>query len=133
MTANYREVFQPETVAKIDSLVGKDYDLDYILEFINEYSEYDFVDYYEKYVKYGDEYGYSIVDAFLTRFDLESLDLLPDSYYGWFDSPATFAEERFEDELRNFPSCIVVDWEETAKALLEYDFSRVDDYYFLNL
>ena len=47
LQVNYKEVFAIETVEKIEELIEDNYDLDDILEFVDNNSEADLVVYYE--------------------------------------------------------------------------------------
>ena len=65
LTANYKEVLAADTVEQIDNLIEENYALDDMLEFIDNYNESDFVNYYEEYVRCGEAIGYDAVDALI--------------------------------------------------------------------
>jgi hypothetical protein len=110
------------TVEFINELVAESYCQDDIYDFINEHSEEDFVNYYEEYVGFGEEYCYEAVDAFIAAFGIECVSHFSDAYRGQYDSEAEFAEEFVTDVEGNIPSYIVVDWEATWNYNLKYDF-----------
>jgi hypothetical protein len=119
LTSNYRDVFAPETLTLIDGFVDSLYDLDAILEFIDEHSEEDFREYYELYVELGESHSYEAVDGFIELNDLFDLKHFEKAYIGYFPSAADFAEDFFEGETSRMDYRIVIDWEETARFLLD--------------
>ena len=130
LTSNYREVFSEETLALIDKLREELYDLDAMLEFIDENSEGDFQERYELYVELGEAHSYEAVDAFISLNDVWDLPSFGDAYIGEFDSPEAMAEEYFDGETDMMDYRIVIDWRETAEYLLQHDVDRKDDFYF---
>ncbi len=126
--ANYKEIFATETVAKIDELIEDNYALEDILQFIDENSEKDFLDYYEEYVNQGEKLGYDVVDAFVGYHGLSCVEYCEDAFRGCYDSGAEFAEEFYDDA--QVPSFLVVDWEATWEQSLSDDFDFVDVYVF---
>lgn len=129
-TSNYKEIFSKETVTKIEELVEDNYALDDIVEFIDENSEEDFINYYEEYVEQGENVGYDVVDAFVEEFGLSYVEHAEDAYFGTYSSKAEFAEE-FITEAYSIPDCVVIDWEETFEQSLTYDFTiHTDGYVF---
>jgi len=65
LTVNYKEIFKAETVEFIDELLEDNYDLNSILEFVDEHSEDDLLTYYVDYVDQGESslsYDYDAVD-----------------------------------------------------------------------
>lgn len=130
LTANYRETLAPETLTAIDAFTEDNYDLGAILEFIDEHSESDFVQYYEEYVELGESYCYEAVDAYLTLYDVDELSEFASKYIGEFSSAARMAEEYFEYEADSLDHRISIDWDETGKYLIDHDVDCVGDYYF---
>ena len=131
LTANYREVFSTETVAKIDELVEDNYALDDILEFIDANSEVDFISYYEDYVKVGENIGYDVVDAFVKLHgDMGYVTDVEDAFRGVYRDEETFAEEYYDDVYGEVPAFLVIDWKATWEQSLRYDFDFVDGYVF---
>ena len=57
LTANYPDTLKEETATVIENLLGDNYELTDMLEFIDENSEEDFVTYYEEYVEQGEKVG----------------------------------------------------------------------------
>jgi hypothetical protein len=131
MTANYKEVLQPETVEFIEeNCVEGEYDLDDALNFIDEHNEDAFVAYYDEYIRVGEILGYDVVDAFIEYHgDVSYVENVEDAYRGVYSSEAEFAEEFYSD-LGDVPVGLVIDWEATWKQNLYYDFDFVDGYVF---
>lgn len=129
--ANYKEVFATATVEKIEQLVEDNYDLDDILEFIDNNSEDDFVSFYEDYVKVGENIGYDVVDAFVNfHGSMSYVENVEDAYHGTYYDEETFAEEYYNEIYGEVPAFLVVDWEATWKQSLTYDFDFVERYVF---
>ena len=128
--ANYKEVFAAVTVEKIDELVEDNYDLDDILEFIDNNSEADLVAYYEDYCTAGERIGYDVVDAFVKYHGMSYIEYVEDAFRGVYRDGATYAEEYYEDVYGEVPSFVVVDWEATWNQSLSYDFDFIDGYVF---
>lgn len=124
LSANYKEVFATETVEKIDELLEENYELDSMLEFIDNNNEDDFVAYYEEYVRCGEAIGYEAVDALIDEMgcvaDIENCD---ERYQGCYSSTADFAEEMVSEIYGDIPSIVVVDWEATWDSALRYDYT----------
>jgi antirestriction protein len=123
LTANYKETLNTETVEKIDELIDENYALDDMLEFIDEYNENDFVNYYEEYCRCGEAIGYDAVDALIGEMgsvsDIEGCD---DRFRGWYESEADFAENYYSD-LYDVPCALVIDWQATYDSSLRYDYT----------
>ena len=130
LTANYKETLSTATVEKIDELLEDNYALDDILEFIDQYSEEDFVSYYEAYVDQGEEIGYDVVDAFINENGIDNVEHAQDAYRGQYDSEADFAEEFTTEIHGEMPSFVVIDWQATWDTNLTYDFDFVDGFVF---
>lgn len=127
LTATYKEVFNTETVEKIDELIDESYCLDDMLVFIDEYSEDDFVAYYEEYVRCGEAIGYEAVDALIEAMgDVSYVEDCEERYQGHYHNEAEFAEE-FYSGLYDVPSALVIDWQATWDTSLRYDFTSCSD------
>jgi hypothetical protein len=129
-TANYKEIFNPPTVEKIEELLEDNYSLGDILEFIDQNSEEDFVSFYEDYVSQGENVGYDVVDAFVEYHGLSCVEYCEDAFKGCYDSEADFAEEFVNDVYGDVPAFVVVDWQATWDQNLAYDFDFVNGYVF---
>ena len=131
-TANYKEIYSDQTVEKIDELLEENYALEDILEFIDAHTEEEFVSFYEEYVESGEEIGYDVVDAFVEHYgDISYVKYVKDAYRGHYSSQSDFAEEYLSDVYGDvIPSWVVVDWEQTWKQSLSYDFDYVDGFVF---
>jgi hypothetical protein len=130
LQVNYKEIFSDKVVAKIDELLEDNYDLDDILEFVDQNSEADFVSFYEEYCTAGENIGYDVVDAFVKYHGISYVENVEDAFRGVYYDEATFAEEYYSDVYGELPAFVVVDWEATWKQSLTYDFDFVDGYVF---
>jgi hypothetical protein len=133
LTINYKEVFAAATVEKIEEFIEDNYDLDDMLEFIDNNSEADFVAYYEDYVKAGENIGYDVVDAFVKhQGSMSYAENVEDAFHGVYYDEETFAEEYYNNVYGgdSIPAFLVVDWKETWEQSLSYDFDFVDGYVF---
>jgi len=119
LTVTWKETLEPQTVKMIEGLLEENFDLDAILIFIDENSEEDFKEYYKLYVELGEAHDYEAVDGFIELNDLFDLKHFEKAYIGWFESAADFAEDFFECETSRLDYRIVVDFEETARFLLD--------------
>jgi len=129
LTANYKETLSTDTVEKIDELLEDNYELSDILEFIDAYSEDDFVSYYEEYVRCGEAIGYEAVDALIEEMgDVSYIQDCDEKYRGEYESTADFAEE-FYSEMYDVPAALVVDWEATWDTSLRYDYTACEKGY----
>jgi hypothetical protein len=129
--ANYKEVFATETVEKIEQLVEDNYALDDILEFVDQNSEADLVAYYEEYCTAGENIGYDVVDAFVKYHgDICYVENVEDAFRGVYYDEETFAEEYYSEMYNDLPIGLVIDWEQTWKQSLSYDYDFVDGYVF---
>jgi len=117
---NYKEVYEQETVSKIEELLEDSYSLEDIINFIDENSEADFRNFYEEYVTVGEEYSYGAVDAFIEEFGLHSLvgDNFQDAYRGQWESKASYAENYVSDcYVVDLPGFLEIDWEASFENL----------------
>ena len=129
LTQSYKEFLQEDTVEYIDKLLAEEtYDLQAMLEFIDENTEGEFVAYYEEYVEQGEAHGYNVVDAFVKEFGIEDVAYVGEAFVGCYASEADFAEE-FYNEQYNIPCELVVDWQQTWDSNLYYDFTFVPEGY----
>ena len=102
-----------------------------MVDFIKEYGEKKFRDYYEDYYRAIDDLGEDIVNAFIEVFYIESIGNIEESYQGQM-SGAEFAEQIASDYgyIRgDLPSWIEIDWKESWDNL-SYDYCEQDGYIF---
>jgi hypothetical protein len=125
LTANYTEIFKPETVEFIQELLDDNYELTDILEFADAHSEEDLVTYYVDYVDQGERCGFNVVDAFVSEFGIEDVRYVGEAFCGGYRSEADFAEEYYNEQY-NIPCELVVDWQQTWNSSLYYDFTFVN-------
>lgn len=134
LTANYKDTLKPETVAVLEELCGENGEGDYYLEdaliFIDEYSEEDFVEYYEEYVELGEQYTFPAVEAFVSLAGIDELEHFTDAYIGEFVSDTAMAEDYLDYESSVADCRLCIDWRETADYLLAHEVDRVGSYYF---
>ena len=131
LQVNYKEIFSAEVVEKVDQLVEDNYALDDILEFIDNNSAEDFISYYEEYCTAGENIGYDVVDAFVKYHgSMSYVENVEDAFRGVYYNEETFAEEYYSEIYGDVPAFLVVDWEQTWKQSLSYDFDFVDGYVF---
>jgi hypothetical protein len=130
-TTNYKDVLSPETVRYIETeLLPNNFDLDSILQFLDENGEDSFNEHYMKYVELGEEYNFDPVDAFIKENSIEDIKYFPDAYIGEYLNARDMAEEFFEYETERLDYRIVIDYEETAQYLLDHEVDKVGDFYF---
>ncbi|UNH61134.1 hypothetical protein SSZBM1_17 [Synechococcus phage S-SZBM1] len=121
LTSSYKEFLSANAVEKIDELLEDNYSLEDILEFIDNYNEDDFVNYYEEYVRCGEAIGYDAVDALIgENGNLSCIEDCDERYQGMYSDEAEFAEERTTQDY-NIPDCVVVDWQATWDRHFYYD------------
>ena len=108
-----------------------------MVDFIKEYGEKNFRDYYETYNRLCEDYGQNLVDEFAENFDVDSVDHFEDIYQGQYDSGADFAKEIATDcgYIKSYqgdlPSWIEIDWEKTWDNL-SYDYTEIGGHIFSN-
>ena len=102
-----------------------------MVDFINEYGEKKFRDYYEDYYRAVDDLGEDIVNAFIEVFYIESIGNIEESYQGQMTG-SEFAQQIASDYgyvRGDLPSWIEIDWEESWDNL-SYDYCEQDGYIF---
>ena len=102
-----------------------------MVDFIKEYGEKKFRDYYEDYYRAVDDLGEDIVDAFIEVFYIESIGNIEESYQGQMTG-AEFAEQIASDYgyvRGDLPNWIEIDWKESWDNL-SYDYCEQDGYIF---
>ena len=102
-----------------------------MVDFIKEYGEKKFRDYYEDYYRAVDDLGEDIVNAFIEVFYIESIGNIEESYQGQM-SGAEFAEQIASDYgyvRGDLPSWIEIDWKASWDNL-SYDYCEQDGYIF---
>ena len=103
-----------------------------MVDFIKEYGEKNFRDYYEDYYRAIDDLGEDIVNAFIEVFYIESIGNINESYQGEYSSGAEFAEQLAVDCCEvpsNLSSWIEIDWKASWDNL-SYDYCEQDGYIF---
>ena len=131
-TTTYRDTLAPETVQYIETeLLPNRYDLQSILEFIDENGEDSFNECYPEYVELGEQYGFEAVDCFLKNVGgPDDLHQFHNAYLGEYFNARYMAEEFFDGETDRLDYRIVIDWAETAEYLLDHEVDRFDDFFF---
>ena len=123
---------QEETKELLDEY-NEEYCWEYndMVDFIKEYGEKNFRDYYEDYYRAVDDLGEDIVNAFIEVFYIESIGNIEESYQGEMTG-AEFAEQIASDYgyIRgDLPSWIEIDWKASWDNL-SYDYCEQDGYIF---
>ena len=108
-----------------------------MVDFIKEYGEKDFREYYETYNRLVDDYGQGVVDEFIEDFDISTIENFEDMYQGQWDSGGQFAKSICEDcgdIPRYIPSWIesAIDWEKVWDNGLSYDYTELSDGHIFN-
>ena len=125
---------QEETKELLDEY-NEEYCWEYndMVDFIKEYGEKNFRDYYEDYYRAVDDLGEDIVNAFIEVFYIESIGNINESYQGEYNSGAEFAEQLARDccDIRDehISSWIEIDWKASWDNL-SYDYCEQDGYIF---
>ena len=105
-----------------------------MVDFIKEYGEKKFRDYYEDYYRAVDDLGEDIVNAFIEVFYIESIGNIEESYQGQM-SGEEFAQQIATDcgYIKSYqgdlPSWIEIDWKASWDNL-SYDYCEQDGYIF---
>ena len=118
---------QEETKELLDEY-NEEYCWEYndMVDFIKEYGEKNFRDYYEDYYRAVDDLGEDIVNAFIEVFYIESIGNINESYQGEYNSGAEFAEQLAIDCCEvpsNLSSWIEIDWKASWDNL-DYDYTE---------
>jgi hypothetical protein len=116
--ANYREVFNAETLAKIDKLCEADHDLIFLIKLVDRFGEDDFVDHIDTYLELTEDFYDEVIETFLDGVgDFSDLKYLRNSYHGQYTTGADFVEDHFAGEFNNLPWFVVVDYEQSWEQL----------------
>ena len=104
-----------------------------MVDFIKEYGEKDFREYYESYNMLCEDYDKELVDAYIEIYNTNGIDYFQDSYQGQLTG-AEFAKEIVSDcgyIKGDLPFWIEIDWEKTWDNL-SYDYTEIDGHIFNN-
>ncbi len=129
LSTSYKEIFKVETVEFIDELLDDNYDLNSILEFVDEHSEDDLLTYYVDYVDQGEKCGFEVVDAFVELNGFCDVENCEDAYVGTYESTNDFVEELIEEQGGCVPDFVIVDLDATWGRSLCYDYDVVESGY----
>ena len=119
---------QEETQELLDEY-NETYDWSYndMVDFIKEYGEDKFREYYEQYGSLVDDYGQGLVDEYIECYFLDAIDHFEDAYSGEYESGAEFAEQMVSDMgyvNNNIPSWVEIDWQATWENLSD-DYAEI--------
>ena len=119
---------QEETQELLDEY-NETYDWSYndMVDFIKEYGEDKFREYYEQYSSLVDDYGQGLVDEYIECYFLDAIDHFEDAYSGEYESGAEFAEQMVSDMgyvNNNIPSWVEIDWQATWDNLSD-DYTEI--------
>ncbi len=131
LSSNYKEVFNKETVEKIEELTEYSYGLDEVLDFLDTYGE-DKVEYFEPYFQAIENIGcddaQEVVDRYVNDNGIEYVEGIDELYMGNYQSV-----EEFIDELElidyDIPSWLVIDYEATWESALRFDYDKIESSY----
>jgi antirestriction protein len=116
-------VMKEETKELLENVM----DEDLALEFLKEYDEDQFVEYYEQYETLVSDYGQGLVDEYIEYYFLDAIDHFEDAYQGEYESGAEFAEQMVSDMgyvNNNIPSWVEIDWQSTWDNLSD-DYAEI--------
>ena len=114
---------QEETQELLENVV----DEDLASEFLKEYDEDQFVEYYEQYETLVSDYGQGLVDEYIEYYFLDAIDHFEDAYSGEYESGADFAQQMASDFgyiNNNIPNWVEIDWQATWDNLSD-DYSDI--------
>ena len=119
---------QEETQELLDEY-NETYDWSYndMVDFIKEYGEDKFREYYEQYETLVSDYGRGLVDEYIEYYFLDAIDHFEDAYSGVYESGAQFAEQMVSDMgyvNNNIPSWVEIDWQATWENLSD-DYAEI--------
>ena len=129
LSSNYKEVFNKETVEKIEELTEYSYELNDVLEFLDTYGEEN-VEYVDDYLDAVDNIfcddGKAVIDRYVENTGVEYVQGCDELYEGNYESVEQFIDDR---ELidHEIPSWLVIDYEATWDSALRFDFEKIDD------
>ena len=100
-----------------------------MVDFIKEYGEKKFRDYYEDYYRAVDDLGEDVVNAFIEVFYIESIGNIEESYQGQMTGEEFAQNIAFDcgyvrGHQGDLPSWIEIDWEKTWDNL-SYDYTEL--------
>ena len=116
-------VMKEETKELLENVM----DEDLALEFLKEYDEDQFVEYYEQYETLVNDYGQGLVDEYIEYYFLDAIDHFEDAYSGEYESGAQFAEQMVSDMgyiNDNIPNWVQIDWQATWDNLSD-DYAEI--------
>jgi hypothetical protein len=115
----YECVYSPEVVERMRELVEIDYPAEDCLDFIDNYGEQEFLDYYDLFVDFESDCKNVNTQVLIDYYSgFSFLDL---EYYGEFPTQQSFIQMYYE--LERLPDIIIIDWEETIKYVKQlFDF-----------
>ena len=132
LSSNYKEVFNKETVEKIEGLTEYSYELDDILSFLDTYGEEN-VEYVEAYLDavnniYCDD-AKEVIDNYIENVGSVSyVEGCDELYQGNYQSVEEFIDD-CELIDADIPSWLVIDYEATWDSALRFDYDKVEGRY----
>jgi hypothetical protein len=128
---NYLTEVSDTLRSKIEELMEDSFYLDDMLDFINEHGDDNFINYYDDYVRFGEDNSYAAVDAFIEEFGIQEVERFEDAYHGEWETPEIFAEVYCDDMGYKVPEFVVVDWEATWEQNLQYNYAFNNGFVFI--
>ena len=131
LSSNYKEVFNKETVEKIEELTEYSYELNDILSFLDTYGE-EKLEYVEAYLdainNLGIDDAKEVIDNYAEYNGVEYVEGCDELYQGNYESV-----EQFIDELElidyDIPSWLVIDYEATWDSAIRFDYDKIESSY----
>lgn len=110
----YEMVYSPEVVEEIKEWVSIDHSAEDCLDFVDRYGEEAFLEHYEAYVDFDQDYPTIDLDILFDYYS--GFDYLYLSFYGEYSSIQAFIEHYYI-ELDALPPIIMIDWEQTISQV----------------
>ena len=131
LSSNYKEVFNKETVEKIEGLTEYSYELDDILSFLDTYGEEN-VEYVEAYLDavnniFCDD-AKEVIDRWVDNNGIEYVQGCDELYQGNYQSVEEFIDD-CELIDADIPSWLVIDYEATWESALRYEYDKIESFY----
>ena len=131
LSSNYKEVFNKETVEKIEGLTEYSYELDDILSFLDTYGE-EKLEYVEAYLdainNLGIDDAKEVIDNYAEYNGVEYVEGCDELYQGNYQSVEEFIDD-CELIDADIPSWLVIDYEATWDSALRFDYDKVEGKY----
>jgi hypothetical protein len=95
-----------------------------------EKHEFSALEYAEKYFELAEDCSEEAVDTFIELYSIDDLRYFEESYQGSYGDVEDFVENLLEGYDLNVPTWLCIDYRETWRTALQYDYSEQDGYFF---